>query len=38
MDAYFEYNKVKMDPLDTPKTVFMSNNYNYYYEAMYFNL
>lgn len=38
MDAYFGYNHIKMDPLNTPKIAFVPNNYNYYYEVMPFDL
>lgn len=34
MDAYSGYNQIKMDPLDASKTAFMSNQGNYYYNAM----
>lgn len=29
MDAYSGYNQIRMDPLDTPKTDFMFNHWNY---------
>jgi len=32
------YNQIKMDPLDAPKTAFMTNNQNYHYEVMPFGL
>lgn len=38
MDAYLRYNQIKMDPLDSPKTAFMSNHGNYYFNFMYFGL
>jgi len=38
MDAYSGYNQIKMDPLDVPKTTFMTNNKNYHYEAISFGL
>ena len=38
MDAYSSYNKIKMDPLDAPKTTFMTNNKNYNYEVLPFGL
>ena len=38
MDAYTCYNKIKVDPLNVPKTMFMSNTDNYYYNAMPFKL
>lgn len=31
MDAYFEYNKIKMGLVDAPKRTFMSRYENYYY-------
>lgn len=36
--AYFGYNQIKMNPLNVSKIMFMSNNYNYYYEDVYFVL
>jgi len=38
MDAYSSYNQIKMDPLDAPKTVFMTNNKNFHYKVMPFGL
>lgn len=38
MDAYSAYNQIKMDPLDMPKTTFMSNHGNYYYNITPFGL
>jgi len=38
MDAYSGYNQIKMDPMDAPKTAFMTNNKNYHYEVMSFGL
>lgn len=38
MDAYCGYNQIKMDPLDAPKTAFMTNQKNYHYEVMSFGL
>jgi len=38
MDAYSGYNHIRMDPLDAPKTAFMTNNKNYHYEVMSFGL
>lgn len=38
MEAYSDYNQIKMDPLDTPKTKFMSNHGNYYYNITPFEL
>jgi hypothetical protein len=38
MDAYSGYNQIKMDPLDSPKTTFMTNTQNYHYEVMPFSL
>jgi ferredoxin len=38
MDAYSSYNQINMDPLDAPKTAFMTNNKNYHYEVMPFGL
>ncbi|XP_039687900.1 uncharacterized protein [Medicago truncatula] len=38
MDAYSGYNQIKMDPLDAPKTAFMTNQKNYHYEVMSFGL
>jgi hypothetical protein len=38
MDAYSGYNQIRMDPLDAPKTAFMTNTKNYHYEAMSFGL
>lgn len=37
MDTY-PYNQIKNDPLDVPKTAFMSNNCNCYYEVIHFKL
>lgn len=34
MDAYSVYNQINMDPLDAPKTTFMSNQGNYYYNVL----
>ena len=34
MDAYSGYNQIKMDPLDAPKTVFMTNKQNFHSEVM----
>jgi hypothetical protein len=34
MDAYSGYNQIRMDPLDAPKTIFMTNNKKYHYEVM----
>ena len=38
MDAYSGYNQIKIDPLDAPKTGFMTNNKSYHYEVMPFRL
>jgi hypothetical protein len=38
MDAYSGYNQIQMDPLDAPKTAFMTNTKNYHYEVMSFGL
>jgi len=38
MDPYSRYNQIRMDPLDAPKTTFMTNNKNYHYEVMPFGL
>jgi len=38
MDAYSGCKQIRMDPLDTPKTAFMTNNKNYHYEVMSFGL
>jgi hypothetical protein len=38
MDAYSGYNQIRMDPLDAPKTAFMTNTNNYHYEVMSFGL
>lgn len=38
MNAYLGYNQIKMDSLDAPKTAFMSNQGNYYYNDMTFGL
>lgn len=38
MDAYSSYNQISMDPMDSPKTTFMTNISNYYYEVMIFVL
>jgi len=37
-DAYSGYNQIKMDPLDAPKTTFVTNNRNYHYEVIPFGL
>lgn len=34
MDSYSRYNQMRIDPLDAPKTTFMSNHGNYYYNVM----
>lgn len=38
MDAYSSYNQIRMNLLDAPKTEFMTNNSNYYYEVTPFRL
>jgi len=38
MYAYSCYNQIRMDPLEAPKTAFMTNNKNYHYEVMSFGL
>jgi hypothetical protein len=38
MDAYSGYNQIRMDPLDAPKTAFMTNTKNYHYDVMSFGL
>jgi len=38
LDAYSGYNHIRMDPLEAPKTAFMTNNKNYHYEVMSFGL
>lgn len=34
MEAYSNYNHIKMDLMDMPKTTFMSNHGNYYYNVL----
>lgn len=34
MDAYSGYNHIKMNLLDVPKATFMTNNWNYYYNLI----
>lgn len=38
MKAYAKYNHIRMNPLDAPKTTFMSNHDNYYFNVMLFGL
>lgn len=38
MGSYSGYNKIKMDHIEDPKTTFMSNHANYYYNIMPFGL
>lgn len=38
MDAYSGYNQIRMNPLDAPKTTFMTHMHNYYYEVIPFRL
>lgn len=38
MDAYSRYNQIKMDHVDAPKTTFISNHGNYYYNVMPFGI
>lgn len=38
MDAYLGYNQIKMDLINTPKTLLMYKNGNYYYNAMPFGI
>lgn len=38
MDVYSGYNQIQMNPIDAPKTTFMSNHGDYYYNAMPFSL
>lgn len=38
MDSYLGYIQIKMDPLHAPKATFMSNQGNYYYNVMPFDL
>lgn len=38
MDAYSRYNHIKMDHMDAPKKIFMSNPGNYYYKVTPFGL
>lgn len=38
LDAYSEYNQIQMNPLDAPKTKFMTNKNNYFYEVIPFRL
>lgn len=38
MEAYSDYNRIKMDPLDVTKTAFMTNNFNYNYKFIPFGL
>lgn len=38
MGAYSGYNHIKMDLVDVPKMIFMSNKCNYYYNVMPFRL
>lgn len=37
-DAYSEYNQIRMDAFDTPKTTFILNHGNYYHNVMPFDL
>jgi len=37
-DAFSGYNQIKMDPLDAPKTAFVTNNQIYHYKVMPFGL
>lgn len=36
MDAYYGYNQIKMNHIDSPKITFMFNHDNYYYNVMTF--
>lgn len=36
--SYSRYNQIWMDPLDAPKTIFISNHCNYYYNVTPFGL
>lgn len=38
MDDYSGYNQIKTNLLESPKTIFISNKWNYYYEVMSFEL
>ena len=38
MDAYSGYNQIHMNPMDSPKTLFMTNKIYYYKEVMSFVL
>lgn len=38
MDTYSGYNQIKMHPLDSPKTAFMTNTKNFYNVVMPFGL
>lgn len=38
IDAYSSYNQIQIDPLDTPKTTFMSNHDNCYYNVVHLGL
>lgn len=38
MDAYSGYNQIQMNPTDAPKTEFMTDRNNYYYNIMPFGL
>ncbi|RDX96181.1 Retrovirus-related Pol polyprotein from transposon 17.6, partial [Mucuna pruriens] len=37
-DTYFDYNQIKLYPLDVDKTVFMIDEPTYYYQVMPFSL
>lgn len=38
INAYLVYNQIRMDPLDAPKTTFMFNHGNHYYNVIPFGL
>ncbi|MCI33345.1 gag-pol polyprotein, partial [Trifolium medium] len=38
IDAYSDYNQIKMNPTEAPMTSFMTNTCNYYYDVMPFGL
>lgn len=38
MDLYYGYNRIKMDPMEAPKTTFVPNHDNYCYNIIPFGL
>lgn len=38
MEAYSRYNQIKMNPNNTLKTTFMTNEINFYYKVLHFDL